>query len=100
MSPTSFASAPSSDHREDVADQISFPGIAECPVCGGDRVHYSFSLPSVRVVQCSDCSFSFCAETRCAASMDATVAGESLARLHRPVCGMLDKVAKGLAITI
>ena len=99
MSPTSVASAPSSEHGE-VPDQRSFPGVAQCPVCGGDRVHYSFSLPTVRVVQCSDCSFSFCAEPRCVTSTNAATALESVARLRGPISDMLHKVAEGLAITI
>lgn len=76
------------------------PGATHCPICGGDRVHYSFSLPTVRVVQCSDCSFSFCAETRCITSTNTTAELESLAQLHTPISEMLEKVAEGLAITI
>lgn len=71
-----------------------------CPVCGGDRVHYSFSLPTVRVVQCSDCSFSFCAETRCVTSTKGTTSLESSARLQSVISKMLEKVAEGLAINI
>ncbi len=52
-----------------------------CPICGGTRVHYAFSIRQTRVVQCADCHFT----TRTAPTASAQVvagaeAAEVLAR--------------------
>lgn len=28
-----------------------------CPICGGDRLHYAFSIRQARVLQCADCKY-------------------------------------------
>ena len=100
MSLTSVASAARSQSGEDASNAKRLLRLTWCPVCGGDRVHYSFSLRTARVVQCADCSFSFSAESRGVTSMNANTAVESLARRYGSISRILDKVIGDLAVSI
>jgi glycosyl transferase family 2 len=99
MSVTSVASATRGEPGEECDAQWR-PSVVQCPVCGGDRVHYSFSLQTVRVVQCTDCSFSFCAEQPRLTSANAAAALESLVGRYGSFSNILDKVVGDLAISI
>ena len=100
MSLTSVASVARGQSGDNASDARGLFRLAQCPICDSDRVHYSFSLRTTRIVQCADCSFSFCPKSSGVTSMNAVMAVESLTQRYGSISGILDKAIGDLAVSI